>query len=232
MRVLKATISLIPILIVLIFAILLSIVLSSKIRSSPIDNFVAIATAIGVLLSLYSHFSDSAVSNTISRRIRFANKNPLDWYRSYREDTDETDEESSLIGEAAPLEESDRHYESPHFSESVQFRPYEVLDYLSDEARENLIDDAWTQTMEMWKNRRPEDYNMFKSNAELVENRFNTELLPDDDGCLRLKVIPSYSRSQSSEETPEQFYDLIGDIQSDFHSRIVDLAVLHDGFEP
>ncbi|WP_139136100.1 hypothetical protein [Haladaptatus sp. W1] len=98
--------------------------------------------------------------------------------------------------------------------------------------RKNLEEDTWNQILDMWKNRRPTDYQTLKSNLDLDEYRFKVELMTDENRRLRLNVVPVLTNVQDNNDRPAESNDIVKDFQMDFHNRIVDLAVFHDEFEP
>jgi hypothetical protein len=130
------------------------------------------------------------------------------------------------LGEAAPLTPDGRHYERS------QFRPYEVLRHMSREARENLIDDARTQTLEMWKSWRPDDHDVLRTTDGIRLEEFEIEILPDDEERLRLKVIPSFSTSEGSSDMDKETYEIVDDFCRSFQDRVIEMTVTHDDFEP
>ncbi|ODR81718.1 hypothetical protein BG842_17725 [Haladaptatus sp. W1] len=106
------------------------------------------------------------------------------------------------------------------------------LNHMGHKERKNLEEDTWNQILDMWKNRRPTDYQTLKSNLDLDEYRFKVELMTDENRRLRLNVVPVLTNVQDNNDRPAESNDIVKDFQMDFHNRIVDLAVFHDEFEP
>ncbi|WP_139136014.1 hypothetical protein [Haladaptatus sp. W1] len=175
---------------------------------------------------LYSIISESSFSNAILRLVLSVPRKITNWYKSDQDGDAGRNTDTSFLGEAAPLRESERNYEK------TQFRPYDVLNHMGHKERKNLEEDTWNQILDMWKNRRPTDYQTLKSNLDLDEYRFKVELMTDENRRLRLNVVPVLTNVQDNNDRPAESNDIVKDFQMDFHNRIVDLAVFHDEFEP
>lgn len=192
----------------------------------PLSGSGILTGAIPVFLTVYVLVSKSSTSTGVSRKFRSSCLSFFSWVRSSEAETEAADADSpSYLGQATPRTLSESSYDQR------QFRPYEVLDHMGYRSRNNLVDDAWTQTLEMWQHRRPEDYTVFMED-DSVGDQFETELMPDENGILKLTVIPVYSSSRKSEGSDSSIVELAEDLRDDFHNRIVDLASLHDEFEP
>ncbi len=121
--------------------------------------------------------------------------------------------------QAAPLTEVERH------RNDTQFRPYEVLYHMSHDARQNLFDDALTQTIELWKNRREEQYQLLE-NSDVDITDFKAELRRDDNGSFRIGIVMVLGGSS------EEIIELAEQFRHHFDIRITLLAQLHDSFPP
>lgn len=217
-------------------ALTAAIILAFVVLSSPLSSVLPFSWKeimqilfYGVLptyMAVYLTLSGSAVTNRISNKLRRVAQKPSRHAPFIGIDEDmEDDEGPSNLGEAVPLTESDREFER------TQFRPYEVLYYMDRVSRENLFEDAKTQTFEMWKNRRTSDYEALRSYEGVDLDSFKPELLPDDEGRLDLNVVPVFPLV-NSEEASERIDVLADEFANDFLSRIVKLARVHDEFEP
>lgn len=191
---------------------------------TPCSLFETAGWVFGAMVSsavvLHRTFSKSVVTTKISNKLRQVAQHPYRYVPIVGGDGDiEDDEGPSLLGEAVPLTESDRKFER------TQFRPYEVLYQMDKESRDNLFEDAQTQTREMWETHRPEDY------EEVRSFDFKPELLPDKEGRLDLNVVP-ISKTDLSDNRSGRVSELTGDFANDILSRIVRLARLHDEIDP
>lgn len=204
-----------------VFFVVILFILSS---TTPCSAFETAGWVFGAMVSsavvLHRTFSKSVVTTKISNKLRQVAQHPYRYLPIVGGDGDiEDDEGPSLLGEAVPLTESDRKFER------TPFRPFEVLYHMDKESRDNLFEDAQTQTREMWETHRPEDY------EEVHSFDFKPELLSDKEGGLDLNVVP-ISEIDVSDSRSDRTPELSGDFANDVLFRIVRLARLHDEIDP
>ena len=200
---------------------------SRTISSLSLIESLEVWFSVGILsfIAIYGAVSRSQYPRTINRKLQNVSRSLVAKIRNRDKDTPRADSKS-LLGAATPLTDSDRRYEG------TQYRPYEVLKHMDRTARENLFEDAWTQTLEMWKNRRPEAYALFVEHIQTDNGKFKPECVPDDEGQLRLRIVPVLDSSDNPDLPDDELSHLVGELQSDYHDRIVELACLHDSIEP